>query len=294
MASKKKASEKAVAAKTGAAFKPTAAAVKAAKKAEAKAAKAELKKAKVVKVKEPKVSVTDYSVVFPALQAGFGLGDLEKVAKVYAEHRSFFDSVLGFFKGLFKKKVAPVEPGPPAPAVPGPVVVFPPADPNPQAASGGPRLVTGLSAKGYWIGQRDNPFTRDQFLRVMSQEDPLPADGHTKLHLDIDPTDAKGVEIGPGSPELSQLVRADGHPAIVHHVTLDGTDALADDRVLLGSVDDDFGCTPSIKPARSVRDGKDHTLVYWATFAPETLGGLPPAPGGPRFITSNSITLRVK
>lgn len=237
---------------------------------------------------------SDYAEVFPFVQAGFGFDDIVKAANFYKQYKSTFDSIFGFLKKAKKHTESPGTVPPPAPVVVVPVVVAPPV-PNPVS---GPlpypgRIVSKLEARAYWIGRNDNPLDHKQFDQVISKGDPITADGHTKLHVDVSPFDQDGVEIGPGSPELNQLMRSDGHPAIVHHCTLDGNEALANGLVAIGSVDDDYGCTPSLKPAAEVRDGKDHEMVYWATlsneYAPNRTANSPI-----QTIVSNRLSFRVK
>jgi len=236
----------------------------------------------------------DYVDVFPYVKSAFGFDDIVKAANFYQQYKETLDSIFKFFKALIGNKDNPkTVVAPPAAIlvpIPQPVNVPSPVD-GPLPYPG--RIVTTLVAKPYWIGKKDNPLNHRQFDEVVAGTNPLDADGHTKLHLDISPFDQAKVEIGPGSPALAQLMRADGHPAIVHHCLLDGDDALANGKVDIGSVDDDYGCTPSLKPSAEVRDGKDHEMVYWASFSNER------SPAGTAnspivTIASNRLVYRVK
>ncbi len=229
------------------------------------------------------VGSNDYAEVFPAIHAAGIGGTIEGAAKFYKQNRDILDWVFGLLKGVLGKKKKQqeepqVSPGgtAPAPSLPPVVVATPP--PLPTVTPSFPqRAVHGLRLDPYWIGQNDNPFNKAHFDAVVSGDDPLPADGHTKLHMDLDPLDQQGSEIRPGSPELAELVNAEGIPQIQWKCLVDGRDGYAAG-VNLGSItpdeNDPYGCTPSFKPTKGMRDGKDHYAEVWAEFASKTAGRL--------------------
>ena len=90
-----------------------------------------------------------------------------------------------------------------------------------------------------------------------------------KIHVNHSPFDAEGNEIGPGDPRWSQVPKVDDM-YVYTTWELDGNPQ--DDRVVLGSYGDNYGCTPTLKVDKREEDKEDHVLTFRGHYGKNVTG----------------------
>jgi hypothetical protein len=199
-----------------------------------------------------------YEEVLPILEILAGeKGKLGQLAKFALEHDEKILGAIGLIKKLLGKKKKQVEGVvEAAKPIPGPGAINPPQN---------LRKVTALRASLFFIERNKvAPFgiiPKRDFDRVKSDEGP--SFFHDRVHLDVDPLDSDGVEIGPGSPDLIQMVAPDGSNKLTYEVSYDDGDQ---GPVQIHSFGDNFGCTPVLKVDRGANDGGEHYVSFRAVL----------------------------
>lgn len=185
-------------------------------------------------------------------------GQVDKAREVYKSNKPLFDLLVSVVKNVLHKDKPDAAP-----------VVVPPPDPphhvgeDGEVVVGYPRKVSYLRLSAFFEVNGE-VVPKEEFKRIMSGENPLPGQGHTKVHLDIDPLDQDGNEIGPGDPNLAQMVNPDGSFKMSYSWSLGGASG-ADAPVTVHQWQRDFGCTPTFK-IHQVEDNKDLELVLTAEY----------------------------
>ena len=203
--------------------------------------------------------MADLSSIFSLIGKLLGKeGQVEKAREVYKANKPLFDLLGRVVKDVLSRDK------PNAP----PVVVAPPDPPvvvgeDGEVVPGYPRVVSGLRLSAFFeVAGEVVP--KAEFQKIMSGENPLPGQGRTKVHLDIDPLDQHGVEIGPGDVNLGQLVNPDGSHKMSYSWSLGGAKG-ADAPVTVHQYHRDFGCTPTFK-IHQTEDNVDLELVITAHY----------------------------
>jgi hypothetical protein len=179
-----------------------------------------------------------------------------KIFNLYRKHKSKVETVIEILGGLFGKDDGPVAPSVPvitAPPAP-PEVPTAPAPPAPPAVPGIPvaaaRVISSLRMRFFFIERNHKPIPKPDFDKVMEGQDPL--DDGDRIHIDITPYDQFGNEVRPGSPELGQLLNADGSNRMQYD--------LSGDTGEITNEYDDYGCTPVLKVPRGLELGVEKSI----------------------------------
>jgi hypothetical protein len=175
-----------------------------------------------------------------------------EAAEFYKENKGLVDLVakelLEKNKTVVTKPVADEDDGPAMPVVDGQVHTTPPPG----------RKFSGLRLNYFFFQERGEVIGKPKFDAILSGKDALNAK-QTKIVLDIDPLDENGVEIGPGSAELAQLINADGSNKIKYRFS--GTCPPP----TIHQWDRDFGCRPALKNHfEAFEDNVDYTFSVQA------------------------------
>lgn len=101
-----------------------------------------------------------------------------------------------------------------------------------------------------------------------------------KIHLDGSPFDADGNEIGPGDPAWNDVPKVN-NGYIFTRWTWDGESMGGP--IGLGSLEDNYGCTPTIKASKRHEDKRRHTLSFYQVYAE----------GTPQEVKSETITVSI-
>lgn len=205
----------------------------------------------------------DLNLILPVL-AKLGGRDAEKAYLIYRQNKPLVDLA---FKGLQsllnrdrKEKKPPSAFVPPEIKVPAPPPV--PVVGSPVAvAPGYEQVVSSISLK-VWLENHGEIVDKPSRDRILSMEDPAPGDGHLKVHFDITPYDDKGVEIGPGDPDLAQMDNPDGSFKMQYHWEWRGGDI---ECITVHQYHRDHGCTPFLK-IHEMPNQVDNILTFWASY----------------------------
>lgn len=101
-----------------------------------------------------------------------------------------------------------------------------------------------------------------------------------KIHLDGSPFDAEGKEIGPEDPAWNDVPKVnDGY--VFTEWRWDG-EAMGGP-IDLGSIADNYGCTPTVKANKRDEDKARHELVVWQVYAK----------GTPQEVKSDELTFAI-
>lgn len=198
-------------------------------------------------------------------------GNVGKAARWVKENPQVISEITDAIKELVNKDKTDFAPGV---VVPNPTVTvtIPPAigpvpDVPPKI-----RMAKGIKLKA-WFEVEGNVVSKEEADRILSGQDPLPGNGHSKIHLDGSPFDEFGVEIAPGDPSLRQFGTIDGAQVQTVASAEKGLD------LAYHKWDRDYGFTPFIKVQKAEVDNKDYKVEIYQTV---------------NNLKSNVITLRVK
>ncbi len=213
-----------------------------------------------------------------SLLAGFDLGEVIKNPLVFKFLIDTINKIIG-------RITAPKPIDPPWTEGPNGPVVIPPPPPPPEEPPVKERLITSLRAKFYHISRKNRDISKAEFDAIVSRNSPLQAGD--RVHLDCTPYDQFGIEVGPGSPELEQLVNrqvVNGQEVATLRLRwlqpMDGIGEITNEY-------DDYGMTPVYKVPKSAKVGEQYELGSFALeFTPA---------GSNRVVTSNELpSLRVR
>lgn len=199
----------------------------------------------------------DFKDLLPVLAKLLGK-KVPAAADFYKENKILVDAIAAELLAKKDPKPAPAvdeDEGPayPTSSVPGlpPTLDKPPV---PEAT----RKIVGLRMSYFFFQERGEIIAKPVFDAILSGKDALNAK-QTKIVLDIDPLDEAGVEVGPGSRELSQLVNPDGSNKIQYRFK--GTCPPP----TIHQWHRDFGCRPALKNHfEAFEDNVDYTFSVQA------------------------------
>lgn len=169
------------------------------------------------------------------------VGQKVQGAKVYKDNKELFDILGPQILEAIQEKLDKDEHGEPValppvlPADEGPAL---PKVPQPPPVE--KRVVSGLRLKYFFFEEEGQIKSKPEFDAILSGSDALNA-RKSKIHVDIDPLDAKGEEIGPGSPELAQLLKPNGETKLQYRFKGSAPAPTTH------QWHRDFGCTPVFK-----------------------------------------------